>query len=265
MTRVAIILACLFAFANVGNADDKPKMVLPSIPAPAPTPGVVSRLGQDQLYVMHSDDEWVVTASPQGIVKITKETGPIRIRGRFVDGTGIETRTFAAKNVWIIEAAATARCEVLAIPAGAKTEADILRQLLDVDNGTAPWPPPGPGPDPGPGPKPPEPQPVTSFRVFLIYESADNLTPDQRGIIYGKVVADWLDANCTNGNKGWRRRDKDAPGENDPSMAPLWAAIKPKITTTPCVAIEVNGKVDILPLDASPLAMLETLKKYRGK
>lgn len=260
------VLSLLAALLVAAVASAQPAVILPEIkpaPMPAPVPGAAAKLTGDSLYVVRSNDPCVVTASALGFVKITQEAGPLRIRGRFVDGVGTETRTFTEKNLWIVEAATTGRCELLVIPVGTTAEKDVIRRTLDVEAGEGPRPPPGPGPDPGP--KPPDPQPVTSFRVFLIYESADNLTPEQRGIIYGKVVEDWLNANCTNGNKGWRRRDKDAPGENDPSMAPLWAAIKPKITSTPCIAVEVNGKVDIIPLDATPAAQVETLKKYRGK
>lgn len=120
-----------------------------------------------------------------------------------------------------------------------------------------------------PTPKPTDPvtppAPVTSFRVVLIYESADTLTAAQRAVVYGKPVEDWMTANCTGGKAGWRRRDKDSPGDADPTMAALWAAIQPKVTTTPCAAVEVNGKVELIPLDATPAAMVATLTSYRGK
>lgn len=124
------------------------------------------------------------------------------------------------------------------------------------------------------GPRPPpvdpvvppvDPVTVKSFRVIFILESADTLTGAQNSVIYGKVVEDFLNAKCTGGKTGWRRRDKDSPGENDATMAALWAAIKPTITTTPCVAIELNGKVDILPLEATPAAQVAKFKTYLGE
>lgn len=132
---------------------------------------------------------------------------------------------------------------------------------ITVGTPIPPTPPIPPGPIP-PGPMP-NPGPVTSFHVVLIFESGDTLTPAQRAVIYGRAVEDYLTGVCTDGVKGWRRRDKDAPGEADPTMAALWAAVQPKITTTPAVAVEVNGKVEIIPLDATPAAMVATLKKYR--
>ena len=51
----------------------------------------------------------------------------------------------------------------------------------------------------------------------------------------------------------------------DPNTAALWVAIKSKITTTPAFAVEVNGRVEIIPLEATPAAMVAKLKTYRGQ
>jgi hypothetical protein len=48
-------------------------------------------------------------------------------------------------------------------------------------------------------------------------------------------------------------------------MAAMWNAVKPAVTTVPAIAIEVNGKVEIIPLETTPAAMVQTLKKYRGQ
>lgn len=150
--------------------------------------------------------------------------------------------------------------------ASSKTgEQRVVTFAVVVPGPPAPPPaPPGPTP-PAPGPAPSPTDPVTSFRVVVVYESGDSLTAPQRAVVYGKAVEDWLTANCTGGAAGWRRRDKDAPGDADPTMAALWAAVRPKVTVTPCLAVERNGKVDIIPLGATPDAMLTTLKTYRGK
>jgi hypothetical protein len=129
--------------------------------------------------------------------------------------------------------------------------------VTEVNKGASPAP-----VDP-PVPPDPPPAPAKSFRVVLIFESGDALTPAQRGVVYGKAVEDFLNANCTGGKNGWRRRDRDAPGENDPTMAALWAAVKPAVTATPCIAIERDGKVFILPLEATPAKMIEVLRRYR--
>lgn len=121
-------------------------------------------------------------------------------------------------------------------------------------------PPPEPIP---PDPKPPEPTPVTSFRVIFVVETGNTITAAQNSVIYGKAVEDWMTANCTGGKDGWRRRDKDATeGKDTTTMNALWAAVKPKVTSTPCVAVERNGKVEIIPVAATPADMLATFKRY---
>lgn len=123
----------------------------------------------------------------------------------------------------------------------------------------------GPAPPKPDEPKPVEPKPVvTSFRVFLIYESGATYSSAVNSVLYGSVVEEWLNANCTGGKAGWRRRDKDLSGDADPTMAAMWNAIKPNVTTIPCVGVEVNGKVELIPLEATPAAMVEKLKSYRG-
>jgi hypothetical protein len=215
----------------------------------------VTKLTGENLYVVQSDAEVQLLASPPGIVTVTEEVGPIRIRGRFVDGTGkTETRTYTKKQVFVIERVQSGNVELLMVPKGA-----VERRLIaDSD----PIPPPKPKP---PGPNPPDPPaPVTSFRVFLIFESGNTLTAAQNSVLYGKTVEDYLNSKCTGGKAGWRRRDKDLGGENDPTMTALWTAIKPNITVTPCIAVEVNGKVDIIKLGATQAEMVATLNKYFG-
>lgn len=122
--------------------------------------------------------------------------------------------------------------------------------------------PPGPGPNP-PGPNPPG--PVTSFHVFLVFESGATYTKEQTATLYSTKVADYLDS-LPNGTKSWRRFDKDTNTTNDdPTINALWTAVKPKLTSIPCVVIEVNTKADILPLPESPDALITLLKKYRGQ
>jgi hypothetical protein len=41
--------------------------------------------------------------------------------------------------------------------------------------------------------------------------------------------------------------------------------VKPKITTTPFFAVEVNGNVEIIPVEATPAVMIAKLKQYRGQ
>jgi hypothetical protein len=131
---------------------------------------------------------------------------------------------------------------------------------------------PDPQPDPGPVPQPqpdPMPGPVTSFRVIFIVERMANLTPAQNSVIHGVEVEKFLDDKTTktDNTRGWRRIDKDAATDLDtPTWNTLWASTKAKLRPqdAPCAAVEVNGKVEIIPLEATPAAMVAKLQSYLG-
>lgn len=124
-----------------------PPVRLPEVErAPAPMPSVtpVAKLTGDSLYVITGDVPFFVVDIPAGVVTVTPETGPLRIRGRFADDPSgkVVTRSFGAKYLAIVEASHTGRVELVVIPEGVKSRADILRQVIDVDAGTGPRPPP---------------------------------------------------------------------------------------------------------------------------
>src|SRR3990167_9240894 len=67
--------------------------VLPEAPNPPSPKMEPARLSGEQLYVVESDTPHLLFASPLGLVGVVEESGPLRIRGRFVDGNGkVETR-----------------------------------------------------------------------------------------------------------------------------------------------------------------------------
>lgn len=185
----------------------------------APIPGTVSKLYAEQLYVIDADIPVLVLASPKGIVTITEEVGHLRIRGRFADGTDYETRTFKGKQIFIVEAIGTGTVDLVVVPLGEKTkESDVLRKTIDVAAGVGPRPPPVPPDQPTPPDPPPSPSPIplVGLRViFVIEETIPLQSADQRAILYGKPMRDWLDQKCvvgTNGkNREWRIWDKDVP------------------------------------------------------
>jgi hypothetical protein len=146
------------------------------------------------------------------------------------------------------------------VPEGPPSVAGTL--VLEV-TGARP-PPPGPTP-PDPGPTPP-PGPVTSFRVIFVTESATVLSAAQNAVTGAKAVQAYLTSKTTpeGGWSGWRHYDPQTGMNDQPTMRALWAAVKPKITTVPCLVIEVNGKADILPFPANATEALATLKKYAG-
>ena len=147
-----------------------------------------------------------------------------------------------------------------------KERLQLLRDLLkDLDLEPLPTPKP---PDPKPPEPTPQPQPVTSFRVLFIVERMANLTPGQNAVVHGAVVERFLDDRTTktDGTRGWRRIDPHANTDGDtPTMNALWASVKPSITAVPCVAVEVNGKVEVIPLEETPAKMITKLRSYLGE
>lgn len=176
----------------------------PPIPLPVPVSDVTKLTG-DQLYVFDSDGPLIVLASPVGMVKIAADEGPLKIRGRFVGGTGkVETKTFKGKYIYTVEAAATGKVELIVIPVGVMKEADIPRKVLDVDDGTAPQPPPNP-PDP---PVPPTPADPLLIVLQLAYTTEPpSLTAPQdkaslAAVMRALAVA-VLDPAVVNGDNNW--------------------------------------------------------------
>lgn len=271
-TALALVLV---ASAGVGAADPIRIPVGPVVPQPMPTPtprpDAAVRLAGDALYVIDSDTPVIVLASPAGLVSITEDAGPIKVRGRFVDGLGkVETRTFKGKQVVTVEGLVSGRVELLIVPVGATKASDVIRRTIDVDTGTAPIPPPQPKPEPKVDPKPvdPAPIPVAGLRVLIVYESADlpKMLPTQSAIIFGAKTRAELNAACVVGDDGktreWRMWDKDVDTSGESA---LWqTAFKRPRQGTPWVLIS-NGKAGFEgPLPANVDDFLTLLKKYGG-
>jgi hypothetical protein len=262
--KKSLILVILLGGIAVGAPPADTPFTFPSEPPaptpPAPKPGTNPLLTGDYLYVINSKVDADVSAYPDGVVRITKETGPLRYRGKFIDGTGVvETKTFPGPFIFIVEAAGKGTVDLVVTPFGLKSKNEIIVKRIDVSDGTAPQPPPKPDPTPTPS------DPLKSFSIIFVYESADKLLPEHRAVIYGAEVEKWMNANCTAGKNGYRRYDKNNPGDQDAVMKPLWASVQPAITVVPCVAMERNGKVEIVNLGATPTAMIDTFTKYRSK
>ena len=51
----------------------------PALPPPAPKP--VGKISKSEMYVIQSDVPFVVVASPNNLVSITTEVGPIKVKG----------------------------------------------------------------------------------------------------------------------------------------------------------------------------------------
>lgn len=211
------LLLALVASA-VGAAPPGESIRVPSgpvVPTPMPAPpgpDAAVRLDRDTLFVIDADNPVLVLASPKGVVRVTEEAGPLKIRGKFVDGPGqTETRTFKGKAVFVVEAAVTGRCEILVVPAGAKAD-QVIRRTLQVEAGEGPQPPPKPDPkvdpkpDPKVEPKDDAPIPAPGLRVLIVYDGAEaavaKLSPGHQEIIFGAPFREYLQAHCAKGPDG---------------------------------------------------------------
>lgn len=260
---------CLATDPPLPKSDAPPPVVSPDWPVtipkkdviPAPMPSVTETLLGGEWYVVQGNGNEQLLSSPPGVVSITEETGPITLRGTFVNSGGkVETRKYEKKQVFIVERIrkpdgtfVEGQFELLKVPKGV-----IERHV--IGDGTDPIPPPKPKPKPD---DPPAPEPAKTFRVIFVHETSKPLTAAQNGVIYGKVVEEYLTKNATGGKAGWKRRDPNTPSEPG-VMGDLWTAAKAamKPTDPPCVVVEKNGNVEIIPVEATPEAMVAVFDKY---
>ena len=216
MKRTALLV--LLVFASSASAQDAITFPVVS-PLPNP-PTAATKLMANAIYVVHSDKPFILEPGVLGLVSVTMETGPLRIRSVFADSLGkIETRTIPGKHIAIVEATGTGRVDLLVFQEVGKA---VIRKTIDVDNGQEPRPPP-PDPKP-PEPKPPSPAPipVAGLRVLFVIEEnePDKLTAGQRATLYGKPMRDWLNGKCVVGADGktkeWRIWDQNVNTQSVP-------------------------------------------------
>lgn len=238
-----------------------PSAPIEVIPLPKPTPGAVLTLALDQLYVIDSDIPILLFDSPVGMVKWTKEAGPLKIRARFVGEEGIKTKTFAGKYIYSVEAKKTGAVELIVVPVGATEESAAIRRVLDVDAGEGPRPPPVP-----PGP---DGEPILGkggLRVLILYETGKVLPIKQHSIIHGKEVRDYLDAKCVPTVDGGKRGYYIVDQHTDfASESKVWhgGMARPRATVPWLVMSSDKGNYEG-PLPADVSTMMDLLRKFGG-
>lgn len=142
---------------------------------------------------------------------------------KFDDGIGFEFTAKPAKYHYVVECVDFDR----KIWATAEADIEILADGTPDPVPPGPQPPVPPGPVP-PGPTPP-PMPTTpliseaGFHVLIKMDRDDTTrSTEERMILYGADVRDWLDANCPpslDGGKGYRMYPFPASGVLDPWKA----------------------------------------------
>lgn len=266
-----LIAICAVLFTPRLAASQGVEIHLPTVPvttqpADPEAPKPVDTLPADTWYIIESSEPLIVLASPVGLVTVEAETGPMKIRGKFADGSGkSETRTLSSKFLYTVEAVAKGNVELLIVPAGATESSDVIRQTLTV-MGQGPQPPPEPKPYDPDVPVPPE--PVKSFRVIFVKESGQTLPAGQSAIPGAKAIRDYLTSKTTpeGGFAGFREYDPDQTTANEqPTMRKLWETVKPQLLPAPCLVIEVNGKAIVQPFPADVAEAMVTLKKAGGE
>lgn len=159
-------------------------------PAPPPrphTPKFISELSEETWLVIESPEPLLITSSPLGHVAIQPEVGPVRVRGKFADGTGkVETRVFKSANLYFINAISPGKVEILIYHSKLTEEKDIPRYTLTI-MGQSPIPPPDPKPKPGPEPAPePDTVKAENIRVCII-EDVMNRSPETAAVLNSLV------------------------------------------------------------------------------
>lgn len=271
LSSLLVLAIASSAFAQTTPAPiTVPKVIFPTVPVPtppAPVPGLAQFIGADQQYIIQASAPIIVLASPAGVVKITPEKGPLRIRGKFVDATGTETRTFLEPNIYIVEASGSGVCELIVVKSMDPKTVERITLTTDIKP-----PEPDPGPGPGPDPKPPAPGPapipVDGFRALLVFEKTElnKLPASQLNAVYSEKVRAYLQSHCVASPDGktkeFRYYDQNDNLAND---SKVWqdAFARPR-TKVPWIVLS-NGKTGYEgPVPLTEAELLQLLTKYGG-
>lgn len=265
-----VLLACsllLGADAAVPRPTNPFPQVTPVVPVPVPppvpVPDTTGVIDQDLIYAVQSDEKFILLASPATSVIVSRDEGPIRVRGVFAGGSGhIETKVLTGKYIAFVEPApaATGKAELLFIPTGVTDESKILRTMVKI----------GVGPQPPPTPPGPTPIPVpTGFRVIVAYPAGTAMTPAQMTVINSTAVREYLRRKCvkdgdTSEYRFWDR-EVTVTDKESKTMRDLWAASKDKLGSGPQIIIAVDGVGQVFDLPATEAETLTLLKSKGGE
>lgn len=232
---------------------------LPELATPTPMPRpnqAVSKLASDQWYIIDADTPVMVLASPEGVVSVSEDAGPVKLRGKFADGTGkVESRTYKGKQVFTVEAVQSGRVELLIIPIGGDAKA-VIRRTIDVEAGEGPRPPPDPIPDPKPTPKPY----TGKFSMVVIEETTD--AANNRGQFFAdRELQDYLAAKLTGKARIADKDVVDASGNPPKDLVPYLDRAKGK--TLPQVYLVAPDGTVLMEgdLPKTPKELLAVLRK----
>lgn len=245
--RFAKAVFALAVLSVVATAADPPAVRLPEVQV-IPAPGNPIKLTSAELFVFDTDVPCVVTTSPPGLLSVTKEDGPVKVKGVFAGGNGkVETRTFKGKFVYTVDVTGTGRAELLVFPAGVADEGGILRRMIDANNGSKP------------PPVDPVNPPVVKGKLFgwvLIEETS------QAGAWRGKALQDaitWSDAN------GVKHRTFDVSGPVPEDIKPYMDRARGKALPQVFLVTESGELLYGGDCPKTATGLPDLLKKYKGE
>jgi len=251
-------------FLSVALSADPLPIRLPELAVPTPMPrpaSAVSKLASDEWYIVDSDVPVLVLASPEGVVSITEDAGPVKIRGKFADGAGkVESRTYKGKSVFTVEAVQTGRVEILIVPVGGDAKS-VIRRTLDVSSNVGPRPPPDPTPDPKPTPTP---APYTGKFSMVVIEETDVAANNRGQFFADKELRDYLATKLVGKPRIADKDVVDASGQPPKDLAPYLNHAKGKglpqlYLIAPDGTVLYEGD-----LPKTPAELIATVKKVGG-
>ena len=250
------LLALYMAVAAGAGVIRLPEVKTAPVPVNPLAPVVLSA---ETLYVIDSDCQLIVLGSPDGRVKVVEEAGPLRIRGKFVDGTGgYETRTYKGKWVYTVDAVPgrAGAVELIVVPVGVKAAGEVIRRTLTLGDDPMP---PEPQPPPKPDPAPTEPAKL----IVLVIEETAEAAPTRGALFTNPDLAKRM---ADKGHR-WRVVDKDVIGPDGKPPADLtrFLAASGGKKLPQLFLVDEKGKTRVqqdLPAKASGL--IELLEKYGG-
>ena len=130
MITMTAILLCL-ALAAPCSADDTIRFPEPPSPEQSESaPREIGQLSEEEWYVISSDEPILVISSPQDAVSIEYIQDMATLRGRFVDGVGIETRKISGSHNYVLSANIVGTAEIIVI----KTldQGAVIRRTLEL-------------------------------------------------------------------------------------------------------------------------------------
>lgn len=114
MTTILFLLAVL---AVPVQADDTIRFPQPPAPIEGETaPKEVNTISGEEWYVIQSTQPILVICSPVSAVSVEYIPGTIMMRGKFVDGSGVETRKIEGEHNYILSANQQGTAEIIVIP-----------------------------------------------------------------------------------------------------------------------------------------------------